>query len=59
MIKYGRAQAEEHELKVSERASAEQAGNVAKVGRIDAREEGRRKWKFYHRGIRNARARDS
>ena len=38
-----------HELKITERASAEQAGDVAKVARIDVHEEESRKWKAYHR----------
>ena len=43
-----------HELKVSERAAAVQAGDIARLVRIDAREEERRKWKAYHRSIRKA-----
>ena len=45
-----------HELKVAGRAAAIQASDVAKIARIDVREENRRKWKDYHRSIRQARA---
>ena len=45
-----------HERKVAERAAAVEAGDIARIARIDVRENERCKWKAYHRSICKARA---
>ena len=46
----------QQELKIAERVSSYNAGDMVTVTRIDEREEERRKWKAYHRSICKYRA---
>ena len=48
-----------HELRAAERDASVQAGDVAKVAHMDARDEDHRWWKAYHHSVRKVRAKDS
>ena len=46
----------QQELKIAERVTAYNSGEMDKFSRLDEREEERRKWKSYHRDARKYRA---